>query len=63
MQVAYLTPPFGWALLMMKGVAPAGITTSDIWRAVPPFVAIQFLVLLLVMLFPQIATWLPNKVF
>lgn len=63
MQVAYLTPPFGWALIMMKGVAPAGVTTRDIWRSVPPFVLIQFVVLILVMLFPQIATWLPNKVF
>lgn len=63
MQVAYLTPPFGWALIMMKGVAPAGVTTRDIWRSVPPFVLIQFVVLILVMLFPQIATWLPDKVF
>lgn len=63
MQVAYLTPPFGWALIMMKGVVPAGISTRDIWRAVPPFVLIQLLVLILVMLFPQIATWLPNNAF
>ena len=63
MQVAYLTPPFGWALIMMKGVAPAGITTRDIWRSVPPFVMIQLAVLLLVMIFPQIATWLPNAIF
>ena len=62
MQVAYLTPPFGWALIMMKGVAPPGVTTRDIWRSVPPFVLIQFLILILVMLFPQIALWLPNKV-
>jgi len=63
MQVAYLTPPFGWALIMMKGVAPVGITTRDIWRAVPPFVMIQLAVLLMVMIFPQIATWLPNAIF
>ncbi|MFK5953193.1 MAG: TRAP transporter large permease subunit [Desulfobacterium sp.] len=63
MQVAYLTPPFGWALIMMKGVAPMGITTRDIWKAVPPFVMIQVAVLLLVMIFPQIATWLPNAIF
>ena len=63
MQVAYLTPPFGWALIMMKGVVPAGITTRDIWRAVPHFVLIQLFVLLLVMIFPQIATWLPNNAF
>jgi tripartite ATP-independent transporter DctM subunit len=63
MQMAYLTPPFGWALIMMKGVAPANITTRDIWRAVPPFVLIQFVVLVMVMVFPGIATWLPSKVF
>lgn len=63
MQVAYLTPPFGWALIMMKGVVPAGVTTRDIWRSVPPFVLIQLLVLILVMVFPQIATWLPNTAF
>ncbi len=63
MQVAYLTPPFGWALIMMKGVAPAGITTRDIWRSVPPFVMIQIFVLIMVMIFPKIATWLPNTVF
>lgn len=63
MQVAYLTPPFGWALIMMRGVAPKNITTRDIWLSVPPFTMIQLLVLLAVMLFPEIATWLPNKVF
>lgn len=63
MQVAYLTPPFGWALIMMKGVVPPGVTTQDIWRSVPPFVLIQLLVLILVMIFPQIATWLPNMAF
>lgn len=63
MQVAYLTPPFGWALIMMKGVVPAGVTTQDIWRSVPPFVLIQLFVLILVMIFPQIAIWLPNTAF
>ena len=61
MQVAYLTPPFGWALILMKGVAPPEIHTRDIWQSVPPFVAIQLLVLLLTMLFPQLALWLPKK--
>lgn len=63
MQVAYLTPPFGWALIMMKGVAPVNITTRDIWRSVPPFVAIQLVVLVLTMLFPQIALFLPEMMF
>jgi tripartite ATP-independent transporter DctM subunit len=61
MQVAYLTPPFGWALILMKGVAPPEIHTKNIWQSVPPFVAIQLLVLLLTMLFPQLALWLPEK--
>jgi TRAP-type C4-dicarboxylate transport system permease large subunit len=61
MQVAYLTPPFGWALILMRGVAPPEIHTKDIWRSIPPFVLIQLLVLLLTMLFPQLALWLPEK--
>jgi len=60
MQVAYLTPPFGWALILMRGVSPPEIHTKDIWRAVPPFVLIQLLVLILTMLFPKLATWLPQ---
>ena len=63
MQMAYLTPPFGWALIMMKGVAPPEVNTRDLWLAVPPFVVIQLVVLMAVMLFPQMATWLPNLVF
>lgn len=61
MQVAYLSPPFGWALILMRGVAPPEVHTKDIWRAVPPFVGIQLLVLVLTMLFPQLALWLPEK--
>jgi TRAP-type mannitol/chloroaromatic compound transport system permease large subunit len=63
MQVAYLTPPFGWALILMKGVAPPEVSTSDIWKSVPPFVAIQIFALILVMIFPQLALWLPEKMF
>ena len=63
MQVAYMTPPFGWALIMMKGVAPSNVSTEDIWRSVPPFVLIQLFVLLLVMFFPGIETWLPELMF
>lgn len=62
-QVAYLTPPFGWALILMKGISPPGVSTSDVWKSTPPFVAMQILVLALVLLFPQIATWLPSKMF
>jgi tripartite ATP-independent transporter DctM subunit len=63
MQMAYLSPPFGWALILMKGVAPPGITTTDIWRSVPPFMLIQLFVLLAVMFIPELATWLPSKAF
>jgi tripartite ATP-independent transporter DctM subunit len=61
MQVAYLTPPFGWALILMKGVAPPEVHTKNIWQSVPPFVAIQLIVLIMTMLFPQLALWLPAK--
>ena len=62
MQVSLLTPPFGWALIMMKGMAPPEISTRDIWKSVPPFLAIQLLVLVITMLFPWLATWLPGKI-
>ncbi|MEW5722331.1 MAG: TRAP transporter large permease subunit [Thermodesulfobacteriota bacterium] len=62
MQVAYLSPPFGWALILMRGVAPSEVSTRDIWRSVPPFIIIQILVLILTMLFPTLALWLPGKV-
>jgi tripartite ATP-independent transporter DctM subunit len=63
MQIAYLTPPFGWSLFLMKGVTPPEITTADIWRSVPPFIVIQLLVLVLAILIPQIVLWLPGKMF
>lgn len=61
MQIAYMTPPFGWCLILMKGIAPKEVTTEDIWRSVPPFVGMQILVLALTMIFPSLATWLPGK--
>lgn len=63
MQVAYLTPPFGWALILMKGIAPPEVTTRDLWLSVPPFVGIQLLILVLTMIFPQLVLWLPGKMF
>lgn len=60
MEIAYLTPPFGWALIMVKGVAPPEISTGDIWRSAPPFLANMFLVLIAVILLPQLALWLPS---
>ena len=61
MQVGLLTPPFGWALIMMKGMAPPNVSTRDIWTAVPPFMLIQLIVLVIAMVFPLIAIWLPGK--
>lgn len=60
MQMAYLTPPFGFVLFYMKGVVPPTISMGDIYRSVWPFVALQALGLILVMLFPKIALWLPS---
>jgi len=63
MQIGYLTPPFGYCLFYMKGVAPPGITMADIYRSIGPFIALAFCALLLVMFFPQLALWLPETFF
>jgi len=63
MQMAYLTPPFGYCLFLMKGVCPPDITMGDIYRSVTPFVMIQGLGLAIVMVFPQIVLWLPGLLF
>lgn len=60
MQVAYLTPPFGYCLFFLKGVAPKDVTMSDIYHSVGPFVALQIIGLLLVWQFPQLALWIPS---
>lgn len=59
-QCAFLSPPFGYGLIMMKSVAPPEIRTRDIWWGVPPFLVIQLFVIILVMVFPQLALWLPK---
>jgi tripartite ATP-independent transporter DctM subunit len=61
MQMALLTPPFGWALILMRGLAPKGVRTLDVWLSVPPFSAIQLIMLIISMIFPQLITWLPGK--
>lgn len=63
MQMAFLTPPYGLNLFYMKGVVPKDITMTDLYWSVWPFVLIQAVGLALVMIFPQIALWLPNAVF
>ena len=60
LQMDVLTPPFGYALFYMKGVAPKGVTTADIYRASIPFALLQLTGLILCMIFPQIILWLPS---
>ncbi|WP_339516162.1 TRAP transporter large permease [Pseudomonas sp. RL_15y_Pfl2_60] len=59
-QIAYMTPPFGYNLFLMRAMAPPEITLRDIYVSVTPFVLIMMLALILVMVFPQIALWLPQ---
>jgi tripartite ATP-independent transporter DctM subunit len=62
MQMAYLTPPFGFVLFYMKGVVPPSITMGHIYRSVWPFIGLQALCLALIMAFPQIVLWLPSVI-
>ncbi|MFO7643124.1 MAG: TRAP transporter large permease subunit [Desulfosarcina sp.] len=62
-QMDYLTPPFGFTLFYMKGVAPPEVSMGDIYRSIVPFVCIQFAVVLLILFFPNIVLWLPDVVF
>jgi tripartite ATP-independent transporter DctM subunit len=59
-QIAYLTPPFGYNLFLMRAMAPPEVTLPDIYRSVFPFVGIMLLTLLIIGVFPETATWLPN---
>jgi tripartite ATP-independent transporter DctM subunit len=63
LQTSFLTPPFGFALFYFRGVAPAQVTTGQIYRGIIPFVIIQMIGLLLVAFFPELSTWLPRYVF
>ncbi len=62
LQTSFLTPPFGWSLFYLKGVAPPEVNTGDIYRGVLPFIGIQAFGLTLLLFFPAIATWLPNAI-
>lgn len=62
LQTSFLTPPFGFALFYLRGVAPKSIRTSQIYRGVIPFIAIQIVVLVLIAAWPSLATWLPTYV-
>jgi tripartite ATP-independent transporter DctM subunit len=63
LQTSFLTPPFGFALFYLRGVAPPEIKTSDIYRGVAPFIAIQLFALTVLALWPVLATWLPSVIF
>jgi len=63
LQTSFLTPPFGFALFYLRGVAPPSVTTQQIYRGVIPFVAIQLGALLLLALFPGLVTWLPGQIY
>jgi tripartite ATP-independent transporter DctM subunit len=62
LQTSFLTPPFGWSLIFMRGVSPKGITTAHIYKGAIPFVIIQLVALGLIILFPGIALWLPEAI-
>ena len=62
-QIAYMTPPFGYNLFLMRAMAPPEISIHDIYRSIIPFVFVMALALALVMIFPEIALWLPGTVY
>ena len=62
-QIAYMTPPFGYNLFLMRAMAPPEIALRDIYGSILPFVILMIIALTLVMVFPQIALWLPEYVY
>jgi len=62
-QIAYMTPPFGYNLFLMRAMAPPEITLRDIYSSITPFVFVMVGALVLVMVFPQLALWLPTYVY
>ena len=63
LQTSFLTPPFGFALFYLRGVAPLAISTWDIYRGVVPFIGMQILLLVLLSWQPSLVTWLPSVLF
>ena len=63
LQTSFMTPPFGFSLFYLKAVTPPEISTGDIYRGIIPFVIVQLIGLLIVVLYPQLVTWLPKVVF
>jgi tripartite ATP-independent transporter DctM subunit len=62
LQTSFLTPPFGWALFYIRGVAPDTVRTMDIYRGIMPFTIIQLIALCMLAYYPDLATWLPDKI-
>ncbi|MAA55513.1 MAG: C4-dicarboxylate ABC transporter [Porticoccaceae bacterium] len=63
LQTSFLTPPFGFALFYLRGVAPESIKTIEMYRGVIPFIAIQVFLMIMLSIFPAMATWLPSTIF
>ena len=63
LQTSFLTPPFGFALFYLRGVAPPTIKTTEIYRGVAPFVGIQLILLIMLAVWPELITWLPDKIY
>ncbi|WP_218313013.1 TRAP transporter large permease [Alteromonas antoniana] len=63
LQTSFLTPPFGFALFYLRGVAPPEVLTSDIYRGVVPFICIQIMLLIALAVWPELATWLPDTLY
>lgn len=63
LQTSFLTPPFGFALFYLRGVAPPELKTADLYRGVIPFIGLQLLLLLVLIFWPELATWLPDTLY
>lgn len=63
LQTSFMTPPFGFSLFYLRGVAPGSVSTGTIYRGIIPFVALQVVALAILIIFPELATWLPRWVF
>ena len=63
LQTSFLTPPFGFALFYLRGVAPASVETTDMYKGVIPFIGLQLFLMLMLSVYPEIATWLPSQLY
>jgi len=63
LQTSFLTPPFGFSLFYLRGVAPATVRTEQIYKGVLPFIGIQIIAMLILAFNPELATWLPERIF